>query len=133
MGTFRQTIEIGDPEVLRYEAVEALVDTGASYTILPASLLRRLGVTPFTRRRFRLGDNRVATRELGETRIKMHDEIITRIVVFGEEGVVLLGADTLEGFGLVVDPIGQRLVPVEGLMMRVLADEGEHIAKRRLP
>ncbi len=54
MGTFTYTIDIGDPQGQRFERVEALVDTGASYTTLPASLLQRLGVRPFTKGRFRL-------------------------------------------------------------------------------
>ena len=35
MGTFRVTIEIGDPAGRHYETVEALVDTGATYTTVP--------------------------------------------------------------------------------------------------
>ena len=46
MGTFRVPIEIGDPQGDRFERVEALVDTGASYSVLPASVLRQLEVTP---------------------------------------------------------------------------------------
>lgn len=117
MSTFRYAIDIGDPQGQRFERVEALVDTGASYTTLPASLLRRLGVQPFARRTFRIANNTVVTREVGQTWIRLEDEVIMRIVIFGEEGNALLGADTLEGFGLAVDPLGKRLVPVEGLLM----------------
>ena len=46
MGTFAVSIEVGDPEGRRYEQFEALVDTGASYTFLPASMLRSLGIKP---------------------------------------------------------------------------------------
>ncbi len=46
MGTFSVTIEVGDPQGQRYEPVEAIVDTGSSYTMLPAALLQRLGVEP---------------------------------------------------------------------------------------
>ncbi len=45
MGTFHYTIEIGTPDGSIYKNVDALVDTGASYTVVPA-LLRRLGVDP---------------------------------------------------------------------------------------
>ena len=47
MGTFGVTIEIGDPQGQRFEAMNALVDTGATYTVVPASLLVRLSVTPY--------------------------------------------------------------------------------------
>ena len=59
MGTFNVQLEIGDPEGQRYETVEAMVDSGAAYTFLPPSLLRRkLGVQPYRRsmRQFVLAD-----------------------------------------------------------------------------
>jgi len=46
MGSFRVRIEIANPEGARVEAVEALVDTGATYTMVPRDLLQRLGVQP---------------------------------------------------------------------------------------
>ena len=44
MGTFRITVEIADPRGQRFEAVEMLVDTGATFTKAPRDLLERLGV-----------------------------------------------------------------------------------------
>ena len=41
MGIFNVALEIGDPQGQRYETVEAMVDSGAAYTIMPASLLTR--------------------------------------------------------------------------------------------
>ena len=35
-----------DPEGEGFESVEVLVDTGATFTVIPGSILRRLGVTP---------------------------------------------------------------------------------------
>jgi len=52
VGTFRVAVEIGDAAGERWETVEALVDTGATYTTVPAALLRRLGVTPHVRDTF---------------------------------------------------------------------------------
>jgi hypothetical protein len=44
------------------------------------------------------------------------------IVVFGDEGALpLLGAVTLEEFGLGVDPIARKLIPVPGLLVRIEA------------
>ncbi|MSQ21752.1 MAG: hypothetical protein EXR53_00365 [Dehalococcoidia bacterium] len=117
MGTFSYAIEIGDPQGQRYERIEALVDTGASYTTLPASLLRRLGVQPMGRRRFRIANGGTMVQEIGQTWIRIDDEAYIQLVVFGPEDQALLGAFSLEGFGLAVDPLGKRLVPVEGLLM----------------
>ncbi|MFA0782616.1 aspartyl protease family protein [Fervidibacter sacchari] len=43
----------------RFEQIEALVDTGAIYTVVPSDVLERLGITPQFRRRFRVADGRV--------------------------------------------------------------------------
>ena len=118
MGTFRITAQVGSLTGDRLQPVELLVDTGASYTQVPASFLQRLGVLPRARRRFRLADGRQIELEIGQARIQLDgDEGIT-VVVFGPDGAgAVLGAVTLEELGLAVDPLNQRLVPVEGLLM----------------
>ncbi len=118
MGTFRIEMGIGDPQGLRYEYVEALVDSGSTYNILPASLLRRLGIEVQGSGTFRLADGRRVERDMGQTWVRLNGEEATAPVVFGDEGVQpLLGAVTLEIFGLSIDPVGMRLIPVDGLMM----------------
>ena len=118
MGTFRIEIEIGDPSGSRYQPVSALVDTGASHTALPASLLRELGIAPHTRGVFRLADGRQVERDIGQTLVRLDGLEQMTLVVFGDEGTEpLLGAVTLEEFRLGVDPIAQRLIPVSGLLM----------------
>ena len=59
MGTFRVNIEIGDPQGQSYESIEALVDTGATHTLLPRNLLIELGVKPIERVSFQLADERI--------------------------------------------------------------------------
>ncbi len=118
MGTFLVQIELGDPEGRRYETVEALVDTGATYTTVPGSTLRRLGVSPHTRGTFVLADSSRIERDIGRTWLKLQEgkEIVP--VIFGDEdSQPLLGAVTLEIFRLSVDPVSQRLIPVPGLLM----------------
>jgi len=119
MGTFRVSIEIGDPRGERYEQVEALVDTGATYTTAPASILQRLGVTPHDRVTFIMADGRRIERQVGRTRVRVDGKAEVTLVVFGDEGVeALLGAYTLEGLRLGIDPANERLVPTPGLLMR---------------
>jgi aspartyl protease family protein len=118
VGTFTVEIEIGDPRGERWERVEALVDTGASYTWLPADLLARLGVVPERRREFQIADGRIIERDLAVTMARWDGDALPTLVVFGDEGSpVLLGAYTLEGFGLAADPVNRRLLPVPGLAM----------------
>lgn len=118
MGTFRVPLEVDDLQGQRWELVEALVDTGASHTVLPSSLLRRLGIAPHDRWPFRLADERIVERDVGQAWIRIDGRAAIRIVVFGEEGSEpLLGAESLEGLRLGVDPVGRRLIPVPGLLM----------------
>ena len=52
-----------------------------------------------------------------EARARVQGRETTTWVIFGEEGTpALLGAYTLEGVFLGVDPYGQRLIPVRGLL-----------------
>ncbi|MSQ12764.1 MAG: hypothetical protein EXR47_01215 [Dehalococcoidia bacterium] len=118
MGTFRVTIEVGDLQGSRFVSVEALVDTGATYTELPASFLRSLGITPHQRRRFELADCRFVERDMGRCWVRLNGQSDIVPVVFSEGGApALLGAVTLEIFGLAVDPIRQRSFPVPGLLV----------------
>ena len=99
MGTFRVTIEVGGPQGRRYEAVEALVDTGATHTVLPSELIGRLNVEVVDRLAFRLADQRVEHYDVGETRMRLDGRERTALVVFGPEGAnTLLEAITLELF-----------------------------------
>ena len=118
MGTFRMPIAIGDPHGERWTTVEALVDTGASYTCIPRPVLEALGVTPTFRFPFILADGRRMERPMAETRVRFEGQERTTLVVFGDAGTQpLLGAYTMEGFGVAPDPLHRRLIPVPGLLM----------------
>ena len=67
MGTFSVTLGVADPQGRRYEEVEAMVDSGAAYTVIPASILKRLGVTPHESRIFVLADGSRVERGFGRT------------------------------------------------------------------
>ena len=120
MGTFSETFELASGLDGPFETVEAVVDTGATYTVIPAPTLRRLGVEPMERQRFVLADGSRVELELGSAVIRIGERVRTTPVVFGEVGAdSLLGAVTLEEFALGVDPLGQELVPVDGYLVGV--------------
>lgn len=67
---------------------------------------------------FETADGRIIEREAAETQVRLDGRTRTWIVVFGDENTApLIGAETLEGFGLAPDPINHRLIPVRGLLM----------------
>ena len=75
MGTFYMPIEIGGADRERFETVEALVDTGATYSAMPASILRALGVSPFDRRTLRLADGNLIYKDIGEMSIRINGSV----------------------------------------------------------
>ena len=112
MGTFRETLRLESMDGERSVNMEALVDTGASYTVVPGSLLEELGVKPFARRSVELADGRRVSYDIGRAVATVDGCTETTLVMFGEEGTCpLLGAYTLEGLLLAVDPAEGRLVP----------------------
>ncbi len=116
MTTFNVHLQIRDLAATRFEEVEAIVDTGSTFTAVPRDLLERLGIRPARRQPFRLANGEVVQSEVGEAWVRLEGIEGTTPVIFNEPGEpTLLGAVTLEAFLLGVDPIRRRLVPVEGL------------------
>ena len=121
MGVFNVDIEVGNSVGERYVSLSALVDTGAFYSWVPGSTLEELGLEASFRLPFIFADGRVAERDVTETRMRVDGTVRTAIVVFGDEGTTpLLGAHTLESFGLAVDPVNRRLLPIERFPMAAL-------------
>ena len=116
MGTFFHPITVIGPD--GEETVEALVDSGASFTTMPASLLRRLGVTPHRRARLRLADGQSAEWDIGRVRLAIDGMEEPDLCIFGaEEAPPTIGAHTLQAMLLAVDPVDHRLVPTEGFLL----------------
>jgi clan AA aspartic protease len=117
MGTFSVQIEIAASSAGNYTSLEALVDTGATYSVFPANVLSDLGVAVEEKRTFELADGSETEFHSGDASIRVEGKRVTVVVVFGPQGTSpLLGATTLEMASLAVDPIRQRLVPVSGLL-----------------
>ena len=89
----------------------ALVDTGAELTWVPAIVLESLGVQRLKMLRFRQADGTILERYVGAAFVYAAGTVTTDDVVFGAPGdLVLLGARTLEGLNLRVDPRAKQLV-----------------------
>ena len=126
MGTFTLEVEVGDSLGDQFETIEALVDTGATYTMIPASLLNRLGVVPLAQMNFILADGQRIERDVGEASLRILGSTFHSPVVFAnEDSNVLLGAVTLQIFGLGVDSLNERLIPVDGLLVSPILVQDE--------
>lgn len=113
MGTFFTEVQLASPaRPDRRETVKLLVDSGSMYTWVSAALLRDLGVQPTERRRVLTIEGRTTERGAAEILITLEGRTLHTLCLFGDPGDLdVLGAYTLEGFGLAVDPIQRRLIP----------------------
>ena len=117
MGTFHYPIEIGPLDGSRWESLEALVDTGATYTWVPRPILDRLRITPAGRRTLRLANGQTIERDAGLVLIRLDGTTVATTCIFGDaDSLALLGAVTLEESALAPDPVQKRLVPVTSLL-----------------
>ena len=117
MGTFFMPIEIAGPDNGRFETVDALVGANATYTMLPASLLTSLGVSPIDKRWFRFPNGERIRMDIGEAVVRIDGRAQTNVVVFADEDSrPILGWVTLEAFSVAVDTVNQRLIPKLALM-----------------
>ena len=93
------------------------MDTGATTTVIPGSALRRLGIVPTKQETFESAGGGRVELDMAEAKALVAGRETTTWVIFGQEGTAaLLGAYTLEGVLLGVDPYGQKLIPVQGLL-----------------
>jgi len=113
MGTFRVDVEIENPACpgARRTLGPVLVDTGAELSWVPAAVLESLAVERNNQWRFRQADGTILERWTGSVFIYLAGKRAADEVVFGAPGdLVLLGAHTLEGLNLRVEPVTKQLV-----------------------
>lgn len=114
MGIFRTTIGIESLTRRGHVAQlpDTLVDTGSEYTWVPTAVLEALGIARERTIRFAVADGRTFERHIAYAIVHAGGTDAADIVVFAEPGdVLLLGAHSLEGLNLRVDPVRKELVP----------------------
>lgn len=91
---------------------KTLVDTGSEYTWLPQDVLSGIGIRREKKDvQFVMANGTTVTRGVGFAIIRIGEHFTVDEVVFAERGdLALLGARTLEGLSLVVDPRRKKLV-----------------------
>ena len=114
MGLFRTTIEIESLTTRgpRRALPDTLVDTGSEYTWAPRAVLEALDIVPQRKQGFIVADGRRIDRDIGYALVHAGGTEAPDLVVFAEPGdMVLLGAHSLEGLNLKIDPVRKQLVP----------------------
>jgi len=100
------------------DEVELMVDTGATFTVLPSEVWEHLGRSTETTRRLRTADGRVLERGQGLAFVMVEGQSGTVPVVQGADGdIAVLGVTTMEILGLAFDPVQGKLVPSEHLYL----------------
>ena len=114
MGSFHTSVTLVNPleRAQRVEVAHVLVDTGSDCTWLRRALLESIGVVAENKTKmFRMADGRTVTRAIAFAILEVADETTIDEVVLAEPGdLQLLGARTLEGLNLRVDPIRNCLI-----------------------
>jgi clan AA aspartic protease len=117
MGLFTADIEVIAANDTRSEEHPALVDTGASYLSLPRTVLERLGYEPLDTQRVVFANGETAVWDVTEVTVRLGGRERTVIAFMAEPGApALIGAQTLQTFGLGVDPLRLRLIPVDAYL-----------------
>jgi clan AA aspartic protease len=112
MSTFTVTATLMHPDRERSVDVDFLIDTGATYTLLPSEIVGGLGLVAAEELPATLASGERVVYRLGEVRLRLRGRERTTVFLEGPPGVrPLMGAFTLEGFSLAADPVNQRLVP----------------------
>jgi predicted aspartyl protease len=119
MGTFAVRVMVSHPERRDSQMpLDVLVDTGVTWSLLSEGVARGLGVIPSGTRPVRTADGGRLELPLAEVRFTIDGRSLTTPCLIGaSDAPALLGAVTLEAFGLAPDPIQKVLVPVTGLLL----------------
>jgi predicted aspartyl protease len=114
MGTLYTKSTIANPADRTRSAVvsKLLVDTGSEFSWVSERTLERLGIAREKKDvAFVLANGQQITRHVGFAIIRVGEHFTIDEVVFAEAGdLQLLGARTLEGLNLTIDPARRRLV-----------------------
>lgn len=113
MSTLTVPAVIANPEQPeRRVEVDFLVDTGATYSLLPGEIVAHLGLATPWQRTGTLASGEDVTYPMGQVSMRLNGEEMSTLFLAGPRGCQgLIGAVTLEQFALAVDPVSQRLVP----------------------
>ena len=100
------------------EATRLLVDSGATYSLLPEPVWRAIDLEPTREMSFSLADGTQVARRISTCWLSLEQGEGHTPVIMGEPGDEgLLGVVTLEILGLVLNPFNRTLQPLRAMLM----------------
>ncbi len=115
--TFLKVKVINPERPKKVKECEFLVDSGAVYSVVPRKVLKVLGIKATSSQEFILANGEIVKRPVGNAYFGYQGKIRAAPVIFGDEGVFLLGATTIEALGMILDPIRRELKPLPMVLM----------------
>jgi clan AA aspartic protease len=114
MGTFHVKFTVRNPtDPGRSLQLEGLVDTGAYISQIPGRILEQIGIAPFETRQVQYATGVVQTKPVASAEILLGDRRTPTLVLCDDpDSLILIGAFTLEGLSLGVDPVRKTLIPL---------------------
>lgn len=102
------------------ERVTMLVDTGATYSLIPPDLARRLGVVPLPgKEKVTLANGQAVEADIGLMRVRVGDRAVGTPALILDCDEPLLGVEALEALGMGVDPSAGTLIPTRNYALRL--------------
>jgi len=99
------------------QTVKFLVDSGATYSLLPKAVWKSIGLKPKRKLSFMLADGTTVERAVSEAFVALPQGEAHTPVILGEaRDEALLGVVTLEILGLVFNPFDRTLHPMRMLL-----------------
>jgi clan AA aspartic protease len=117
MGHLHQRVKLSAD---KSATVLMLVDTGATFSVIPKALARAVGIRPLRRRvTITLADGRRVKVEAGTAVFGIAGREAPATILVGDVIEPLLGVETLEALGLTVDPRRRKLTPSRQYAVRL--------------
>ena len=99
------------------ETLSFLVDSGATYSLLPAPVWESIGLVPSREQSFTLANGTTIQRRISECFLMLpQGETHTRVILGDPGDEALLGVVTLEELGLVFNPFNRTLQPMRMML-----------------
>ncbi|MGH9779695.1 MAG: hypothetical protein ACRD5I_14930 [Candidatus Acidiferrales bacterium] len=127
MGVFQVKLTVSNfTDAARQQEVELWVDTGPAYSWISRARLEALGARPIRKMQFRTIEGHLVERDMAPVFVRVDGYSGADNVVMAEPNdMEVMGAFTIEGLGLAVDPVQKKLVPTVGLALTARVLEGK--------